>query len=43
MVAAECKVSEVNNPFSSKVLEGPKCPIGEYCIIICQDNKEQCD
>ena len=45
MVAAECTLEKINNPFLPLVAKNYTCPIGEYCmeeLVNCRDNGTNC-
>ena len=43
MVAAECILKTVNNPFSKKVPKKYKCPTGQKCLKVCPKEEENCE
>ena len=43
MVAAECNLKTVNDPFSKKVPKKYKCPTGYKCLKLCPGEEEDCE
>jgi hypothetical protein len=46
MVAAECRLKDVQNPFANKIKKKKKCPGGKECIVLdpnaCPRDAETC-